>query len=56
MKETIQVAEKHKPRAVYNFNDEGRDHTKLRYKYLVKSAIYLAKNIDAAGIVIFTKT
>lgn len=56
MKQTIQVAEQHKPKLVYNFNDEGWDHTKLRYKYLVKSAMFLAKNIDAAGIVIFTKT
>lgn len=56
MKETIQVAEKYKPKMVYNFKDEGWDHTKLRFKYLVKSAMFLAKNIDAAGIVIFTKT
>lgn len=56
MKQTIQVAEKYKPKMVYNFKDEGRDHTKLRYKYLVKSAMFLAKNVDAAGIVIFTKT
>lgn len=56
MKQTVQTAEKHKHKHIYNFSDADRDHTKLRYKYLVKSAMFLAKNIDAAGIVIFTKT
>ena len=56
MKQTIQTAEKHKHKHIYNFSDADWDHTKLRYKYLVKSAMFLAKNIDAAGIVIFTKT
>ncbi len=56
MKETIQSAEQHKPKKIYNFSDQDRDHTRLSYKYLVKSAMYLAKNINAAGIMIFTKT
>ncbi|MFA7284304.1 MAG: pyruvate kinase [Candidatus Absconditabacterales bacterium] len=56
MKQTIQTAEQYKHKRIYNFSDADRDHTKLRYKYLVKSAMFLAKNIDAAGIVIFTKT
>jgi pyruvate kinase len=56
MNATIKTAEQYKPRKIYNFSDADRDHTKLSYKYLVKSAMYLAKNINAAGIVIFTKT
>lgn len=55
MKQTILAAEQYKPKKIYNFGDEGWDHTKLRYKFLVKSALFLAKNIGAAGIVIFTK-
>lgn len=56
MKQTVTVAENYRPKKFYNFSDEGWDHTKLRYKFLVKSALFLAKNIDAAGVVIFTKT
>jgi pyruvate kinase len=56
MQQTIVTAEQHSPRALYNFSDEGQDVWGLTYKYLLKSALYLAKNIDAAAIVIFSKT
>ncbi|MEY3198028.1 MAG: hypothetical protein RL023_986 [Candidatus Parcubacteria bacterium] len=56
MQQTIESAEQHAERHMYNFSDEGHDIDDITYKYLLKSALYLAKNIDAAAIVIFTKT
>lgn len=56
MQQTIESAEQYASRHIYNFSDEGQDFWSLTYKYLLKSALYLAKNIDATAIVIFTKT
>ncbi len=56
MRQTVEVAEQHRPTKVYNFSDEGWDDLWMQYKYLLKSALFLAKNIHAAAIVIFTKS
>jgi pyruvate kinase len=56
MQQTIESAELHAERHIYNFHDEWHDIADVTYKYLLKSALYLAKNIDAAGIVLFTKS
>lgn len=56
MKQTIQTAEEHTLQKFFDFNTDGRDGIGASYKHLLKSALFLAKNINAAGVVIFTKT
>ncbi len=56
MRSTIQSAELYKSTLLYNYTDQGRDTVGIHYKQLLKSALYLAKNIDAAALVLFTKS
>jgi len=56
MQQTIETAEKNGTKHMFNFNDQWQNLGGLTYQYLLKSALYLAKNIDAVGIVVFTKT
>lgn len=56
MRSTIQVAEQHRPAKVYNFSDEWWEELAKQYKYVIKSALFLGKNVNAAAVVIFTKS
>lgn len=56
MQQTIETAEQYGSKKIYNFSDEGQSIDDVTYKYLLKSALFLAKNINAVGIVLFTKT
>lgn len=56
MQETIKTAEQLWIRHMFDFDDQSQDIWWKIYQHLLKSSLYLAENIDAAAIVIFTKT
>lgn len=56
MQQTIQTAEQFGAKHMFDFDDEAQDLGWKIYQHLLQSSLYLAENIDAAAIVIFTKT
>lgn len=56
MTDTIKVAQEHRWSLSHRFSDEHRDGFAKDHKYVIKSALHLAKNINAAAIFVFTKT
>lgn len=56
MQQTIKTAEQLGIKHMYDFDDTSLDLWWKIYQHLLQSALFLAEEIDAAGIVIFTKT